>query len=58
MAALFQAVPSNDLPAIPNYNVCPTTQIHVVTSIAGRRLTSMRWGFLPHWYKTPSMAPS
>jgi putative SOS response-associated peptidase YedK len=23
----------------------------------GRRLRPMRWGFLPHWYKTPSDGP-
>ena len=58
MAALFDAVPSNDLPATPNYNVCPTNQVHTVTSEAGgRRLRPMRWGFLPHWYKSPTDGP-
>ena len=58
MASLFEAAPSNDLPSIPNFNVCPTTQIHTVTADeAGRRLRPMRWGFLPHWYKTPSDGP-
>jgi len=32
MVALFDAVPSNDLPDVPNYNVCPTVQIPVVTA--------------------------
>jgi len=58
MAALFDAAPSNDLPDIPNFNVCPTNQVHTVTSDEGqRRLRPMRWGFLPHWYKTPSDGP-
>ncbi|MDD9923968.1 MAG: SOS response-associated peptidase [Boseongicola sp.] len=58
MASLFEATPANDLPRIPNFNVCPTNQIHVVTSSDGvRHLGSMRWGFLPHWYKTPSDGP-
>ncbi len=58
VAQLFEAVPANDLPAVPNYNVCPTNQVHVVTAEAtGRRLEAMRWGFLPHWYKTPSDGP-
>ena len=58
MAALFDAVPGNDLPRIPNYNVCPTNQVHTVTSDDGhRRLRPMRWGFIPHWYKTPSDGP-
>ncbi|MEL6701411.1 MAG: SOS response-associated peptidase [Pseudomonadota bacterium] len=46
------------MPPTPNYNVCPTNQIAVVTSDDGtRRLRPMRWGFLPHWYKTPSGGP-
>ena len=58
MAGLFEATPANDLPNIPNYNVCPTVQVHTVTSDAGlRRLRPMRWGFLPHWYKTPTDGP-
>ena len=59
MASIFDAAPANDLPEVPNYNVCPTTQVHVVTADpgAGRRLGSMRWGLLPHWYKTMSDGP-
>ena len=53
MAALFSALAANDLPETPNFNVCPTNQISVVTSGEGtRRLRPMRWGFLPYWYKT------
>lgn len=59
MAQLFAAQPGNDLPGVPNYNVCPTDQIHVVVGAGDgpRRLTAMRWGFLPHWYKTPNDGP-
>ncbi len=58
MAQLFSAVPANDLPPTPNFNVCPTNQVATVTSEDGqRRLRPMRWGFLPHWYKTPSDGP-
>ena len=58
MRQLFKAQPANDLPGVPNYNVCPTTQIHAVrTDDASRRLVSMRWGFLPRWYKSPSDGP-
>lgn len=58
MAALFDATPANDLPGVPNYNVCPTNQIHTVTSADGtRHLRPMRWGFLPHWYKTTNGGP-
>lgn len=58
IAALFDAVPGNDLPEVPRYNICPTNPVAVVSSEAGhRRLRPMRWGFLPHWYKTPSDGP-
>ncbi|SLN63632.1 Putative SOS response-associated peptidase YedK [Pseudoruegeria aquimaris] len=59
MAQLFDAAPANDLPETPNYNVCPTTQIHVVTGGEGgrRRLGAMRWGFLPKWYNSPTDGP-
>jgi putative SOS response-associated peptidase YedK len=58
MAQLFAAQPSNDLPEVPNFNVCPTTNVHVVTSNEGtRRLGAMRWGFIPSWYKKPNDGP-
>ena len=58
MTALFEAVRANDLPNIPNFNVCPTVQVHTVTSEDGiRRLRPMRWGFLPHWYKSLTDGP-
>lgn len=58
MAQLFAARPVNDLPAVPNYNVCPTNDVHVVTSDGSdRQLGSMRWGFIPHWYKKPNDGP-
>lgn len=59
MAQLFGATPANNLPEVPNFNVCPTNQIHVVLGEgeAARRLVSMRWGFIPHWYKTATDGP-
>lgn len=55
---MFAAIPANDLPTVPNTNVCPTTQVGVVTSQNGmRRLRPMRWGFVPHWYETPKSGP-
>lgn len=58
IARLFAAVPGNDLPPVPRYNICPTQDVAVVTSDGeGRRLRAMRWGFLPHWYKTPTDGP-
>lgn len=58
MAQLFEARPANDLPEVPNYNVCPTNAVHVIhLGEAGRQLESMRWGFIPHWYKAPNDGP-
>ncbi|NHB75412.1 SOS response-associated peptidase [Rhodobacter calidifons] len=58
LAALFDAVPGNDLPVTPNFNVCPTNSVAVVTSEGGvRRLRAMRWGFIPAWYKAPNDGP-
>ena len=56
MARLFEAAPANDLPPVPRYNICPTQSVAVVTAGA-RRLRPMRWGFVPHWYKTPTDGP-
>lgn len=58
MAQLFDALPSNALPEVPNYNICPTNLVHAVhTQERQRRLVAMRWGFLPHWYKTENDGP-
>jgi putative SOS response-associated peptidase YedK len=58
MAQLFAAKPDNDLPEVPNYNICPTDPVHTITSDSGaRRLQSMRWGFIPTWYKKPNDGP-
>lgn len=59
MVQVFAAAPANDLPQVPNFNVCPTTDVHVVTSDSEghRRLGAMRWGFIPHWYKKPGDGP-
>ncbi|QEW21569.1 hypothetical protein LA6_003781 [Marinibacterium anthonyi] len=58
MAQLFAARPANNLPTVPNYNVCPTNSVHVVrTAQTGRILIPMRWGFLPHWYKAENGGP-
>ncbi|WP_171102289.1 SOS response-associated peptidase [Ruegeria sp. HKCCD7255] len=58
MAQLFSARPSNTLPEVPNFNICPTNGVHVVRSGAGgRKLDPLRWGFVPHWYKSPTDGP-
>ena len=65
MVQLFAAAPANDLPPVPDYNVCPTTRVHVVTADpegdaetgGARRLQAMRWGLIPPWYKKPNDGP-
>ncbi|MEM6588651.1 MAG: SOS response-associated peptidase [Pseudomonadota bacterium] len=58
MAQLFEARPANDLPNVPNFNICPTNSVHVITSQGDERaLQSFRWGFLPHWYKAANDGP-
>lgn len=59
MVNLFAATPSNNLPQGDNYNLCPTQTLAVCAydEVAGRRLRPMRWGFVPHWYKTPTDGP-
>jgi putative SOS response-associated peptidase YedK len=57
MAAQFKALIGNDLPVGPNYNVCPTNRVAVVTSDGTRRLRAMRWGFVPAWYKDTRDGP-
>jgi putative SOS response-associated peptidase YedK len=58
LAHMFDAQVSNDLPDVPNFNVCPTNSVAVVTSDAGlRRLRPMRWGLIPPWAKAASDAP-
>ena len=58
MSQLFDAQPVNDLPDVPNFNVCPTNFIHVVTYTGlGRKLESLRWGFVPNWYQEVTGGP-
>ena len=58
MAQMFEARPANDLPEGSDYNVCPTDTVPVIRqSETGRDLVSMRWGFLPHWYKSETAGP-
>jgi putative SOS response-associated peptidase YedK len=53
LAALFEAAPDPDLPALrPRYNLAPTDPAPVVRTSRrrdGRVLSVGRWGLLPHW---------
>lgn len=58
VAHLFDAVFAAPDNLEPRYNVCPTTQVLTAVSTEdGRVMQKMRWGLLPHWYKTPNDGP-
>ncbi|MBK5926835.1 SOS response-associated peptidase [Rhodobaculum claviforme] len=66
LARLFDAAPANDLPPGPRFNISPTQPVAAVVSDpgggqdgqqGGRRLTTMRWGFVPSWYDRPGAGP-
>ena len=58
MSQFFAAQPVNNLPDVPNFNVCPTNFIHVITfNGLERKLESLRWGFVPNWYQAVNAGP-
>jgi len=58
MANLFEATLTELGPDAPRPNVSPTQSVPVVVSREdGRLIAPMRWGFLPHWYRTMSGGP-
>ncbi|MFQ5624005.1 MAG: SOS response-associated peptidase, partial [Paracoccaceae bacterium] len=58
VAGLFDAAIGDLPPQEPRYNVCPTQPVMTVRSAEdGRWLETMRWGFLPRWYRSPSDGP-
>jgi putative SOS response-associated peptidase YedK len=58
VAGLFDARLEAAGPEGPRPNVSPTQSVPaVIAGAEGRRLVPMRWGFLPHWYKSPADGP-
>ena len=54
----FNAQLARNLITVPNYNICPSENVSVVVSnFEQRRLGQMRWGFIPHWYKSITDGP-
>lgn len=42
----------------PRYNISPSQEIEAIRLQDGRReMARLRWGFIPHWYKTPDDGP-
>ena len=49
---------ARNLITVPNYNICPSENVSVIVSnFERRRLGRMRWGFIPHWYKSITDGP-
>ena len=57
-AEIFNAQITESLVAVPNFNICPSENISVLVSNSGKRkFGQMRWGFVPHWYKSVADGP-
>ena len=57
-AEIFNAQIAESLVAVPNFNICPSENISALVSNSGKRkLGQMRWGFVPHWYKSVADGP-
>ena len=57
-AEIFNAQMAESLVTVPNFNICPSENISVLVSNSGKRkLGQMRWGFVPHWYKSVADGP-
>lgn len=58
VAVIDDSMATDPLLSQPRYNICPTQPVLTIRSGAeGREAVPMRWGFLPHWYKTPTDGP-
>jgi len=58
LAELFGALPGGLPEQQPRYNIRPTQPLVTVRADQGRRIMrEMRWGFVPHWYKTLKDGP-
>lgn len=58
VARLFNARLSNDSATAHGQNICPTQAVLTILSRDGQRHAGpMRWGFLPHWYKSQTDGP-
>ena len=57
-AEIFNAQMAESLVTVPNFNICPSENISALVSNSGnRKLGQMRWGFVPHWYKSVADGP-
>ena len=57
LAAALQATDTTDGALQPRFNVAPSTAIPAVIDAGGRRLGTLRWGFIPSWSRDPDSGP-
>lgn len=58
VARLFNARLGNDSATAQGQNICPTQAVLTILGRAGQRHAGpMRWGFLPHWYRSETDGP-
>jgi len=58
IAEILNVQLASNVVTVPNYNICPTENVSVlVSNFENRRLRKMRWGFIPHWYKSITDGP-
>lgn len=49
------SIERSDIDFQPRYNVAPTQNIAVIIQDETRKLTTLRWGFIPSWAKDPAI---
>lgn len=57
LAQRFEATDVTQHPVGARCNVAPSTPVPAVIDVDGRRLGSLRWGFVPSWSRTPDDGP-
>lgn len=57
LAERFAATDTTGDALRPRFNVAPSTPIPVLIAPGGRRLGTMRWGFVPSWSRDPDAGP-
>ena len=57
LAHLLGATDVRPHPVGPRFNVAPSTPVAAVIEADGRRLGSLRWGFIPAWSRQPDSGP-
>ena len=57
LAELFGAADVTEHPVGGRFNVAPSTPVPAIIEADGRRLGTLRWGFVPGWARAPDDGP-